>query len=151
MPYDVTLTRGFRDGLPNSSILSVGATSFLEEIVNLQYTVFKGPEYPVIFFMVQITETREFLLELGRRLRAARLERNDTMVLFAERLGVSEGTLRAMERGAPTVQIGVWINALWILDRLDEVRGALEPRESLLERARNQDRPRRQRASRRHR
>lgn len=87
---------------------------------------------------------------IGRRLRAARLERDEPMALFAERLGVSEGTVRAMERGLPTVQIGTWLNALWLLDRLDEIRHVLEPRESLLDRARaEQKQRRRQRASRR--
>ena len=100
---------------------------------------------------MQVTETREFLLELGRRLRTARLERNDSMGVFAERLGVSEGTVRAMERGAPTVQIGAWVDALWILDRLEEMHRVLEPKESLLDRARSQETPRRQRASRRQR
>src|SRR5690606_23683367 len=67
-------------------------------------------------------------------LRAARLERDDTVAVFAERLGVSERTVRAMERGLPTVQIGTWIEALWVLDRLDEMRDLLAPRESLIER-----------------
>jgi transcriptional regulator with XRE-family HTH domain len=100
--------------------------------------------------MMLVTDTQEWLVELGRRLRAARLARNETMALFAERLGVSEGTVRAMERGLPTVQIGTWLNALWLLDRVDEIRHLLEPRESLLDRARaEQARRRRQRASRR--
>jgi len=100
--------------------------------------------------MRTVTETQEQLLGLGRRLRAARLGRNEPMALFAERLGVSESTVRSMERGLPTVQIGTWLNALWLLDRLDDIRHVLEPRESLLDRARaeREHRPR-QRASRR--
>lgn len=98
---------------------------------------------------MQITEVREMLSELGRRLRAARLARNDTMAVFAQRLGVSEGTVRAMERGAPTVQIGAWLNALWVLDQLDAIRPLLEPKESLLARARAEHRRPRQRASKR--
>jgi transcriptional regulator with XRE-family HTH domain len=89
------------------------------------------------------------LAELGRRLRAARIERNDTMEVFAQRLGISVGTMRAMERGAPTVQIGAWLNALWILNQLDAITHVLEPRESLLDRLRAQEKGRRQRASRR--
>ncbi|MBX5463752.1 MAG: XRE family transcriptional regulator [Steroidobacteraceae bacterium] len=100
--------------------------------------------------MMQVREAEEQLLELGRRLRAARLGRNEPMALFAERLGVSEGTVRSMERGLPTVQIGTWLNALWLLDRLDDIRHVLEPRESLLDRARaERERRPRQRASRR--
>ncbi len=69
-------------------------------------------------------------------LRRARIERNDSMKVFAARIGASEGTLRDMERGALTVQIGTWINALSVLDRLDELSALLEPRESLIDRAR---------------
>ena len=99
--------------------------------------------------MRKIKETTDLLSRLGERLRAARLARNETMSVFAERLGVSEGTVRAMERGSPTVQTGAWLNALWVLNRLQEIEHVLEPRESLLDRARNERAARRQRASRR--
>jgi hypothetical protein len=71
------------------------------------------------------------------------------MAVFAQRLGVSAATLRAMEHGKATVQIGAWINALWVLDHLDDLNGVLARKDSLLEQARA-PRPRsRQRASRR--
>jgi transcriptional regulator with XRE-family HTH domain len=98
--------------------------------------------------MKQIREVAEALTALGTRLRDARLKRDDTMATFAERLGVSERTVRAMEQGRPTVQIGTWVNALFILEALDSLTHVLEMRESLLDRARNV-RPQRQRASRR--
>ena len=98
---------------------------------------------------MEIDQVRETLAELGKRLQAARIERNDTMEVFAQRLGVSVGTVRAMERGAPTVQVGAWLNALWILNQLDPITHVLEPKESLLDRFRAQEKRRRQRASRR--
>jgi transcriptional regulator with XRE-family HTH domain len=98
---------------------------------------------------MDIERVSEILAEWGKRLRAARIERNDTMEVFAQRLGVSVGTVRAMERGAPTVQIGAWLNALWILNQLDTITHVLEPKESLLDRFRAQEKRRRQRASRR--
>jgi transcriptional regulator with XRE-family HTH domain len=98
---------------------------------------------------MEIERVIQILAELGRRLRAARIERNDTMEVFAQRLGVSVGTVRAMERGTPTVQVGAWLNALWVLNQLDTITHVLEPRESLLERIRAQEKGRRQRASRR--
>ena len=98
---------------------------------------------------MEIDRVREILSELGKRLRAARIERNDTMDVFAQRLGVSVGTVRAMERGAPTVQVGAWLNALWILNQLETVTRVLEPQESPLDRIRAQEKRRRQRASRR--
>jgi transcriptional regulator with XRE-family HTH domain len=99
--------------------------------------------------MSEIREQSEILLELGRRLKALRLARNDTMAVFAQRLGVSAGTVRAMEHGTATVQIGVWIRALWVLDRLDDLHGMLAQKESLLEQARAPRTRSRQRASRR--
>ena len=71
------------------------------------------------------------------------------MEIFAERLDVSVGTVRAMERGAPTVQIGAWLNALWIFDELETLTPILQRKESLLDRFRAQDKNRRLRASKR--
>jgi transcriptional regulator with XRE-family HTH domain len=98
---------------------------------------------------MEITEVTDVLQVLGERLRAARIERNDTMAVFAERLGVSAGTVRAMERGAPTAQIGVWLNALWILNQLDALSHVLERRDSVLDQIGARDKGQRQRASRR--
>ena len=99
--------------------------------------------------MMEIRQVTDTLVELGRRLRAARIERDDTMDVFAQRLGVSVGTVRAMERGAPTVQVGIWLNALWLLNELESLTQVLAPRESLLERVRAEEKGRRRRASRR--
>jgi len=98
---------------------------------------------------VKIDEVTDVLVGLGGRLRAARIARNDTMEIFAERLGVSVGTVRAMERGAPTVQIGAWLNALWIFDELETLTPILQRKESLLDRFRAQEKNRRLRASKR--
>lgn len=100
--------------------------------------------------MIQVVESRAALAALGQRLRRARLERNDSMAVFAERIGVSEQTVRAMERGVPTVQIGTWLEALWVLNELEPLDHLLEKRESLLDLARRKELARqRQRASRR--
>src|SRR5580693_6084841 len=98
---------------------------------------------------MDIIEQRRYLSELGIRLKALRLARNDTMAVFAQRLGVSAGTLRAMEHGTATVQIGAWVKALWILDHLDDLSGVLVQKASLLEQARAPRAHIRQRASRR--
>lgn len=72
------------------------------------------------------------------------------MAVFAQRVGVSEQTVRAMERGLPTVQIGTWFEALWVLNELEAVGHVLERRESLLDLARREESARqRERASRR--
>jgi transcriptional regulator with XRE-family HTH domain len=99
--------------------------------------------------MLDLKEQQQYLSELGFRLKMLRLARNDTMAVFAQRLGVSAGTLRAMEHGTATVQIGTWVKALWVLDRLDDLNGVLSEQESLLDQARAPRNRRRQRASRR--
>lgn len=100
--------------------------------------------------MEYIDEVVACLELLGTRLRGARLARNESMALFAERIGVSVPTLRGMERGSPRVQIGFWLKAFWALGRLEEIGPLLVERDSLIERARRaRERPVRQRASRR--
>lgn len=99
--------------------------------------------------MLDIKEQRRHLSELGLRLKTLRLARNDTMAVFAQRLGVSAGTLRAMEHGTATVQIGAWLKALWVLDHLDDLNAVLARKESLLDQARAPRVHSRQRASRR--
>lgn len=104
----------------------------------------------LIYYMKHVAEINEALKGLGRRLRRARLERNDSMTVFAQRIGVSEQTVRAMERGLPTVKIGTWLEALWVLNGLEPLDRLLEKRESLLDIARREERARqRLRASRR--
>ena len=95
--------------------------------------------------MVYISESTTSLTGLGSRLRAARIARNESMAVFAARIGASVPTLRAMERGAPTVQIGTWANALWALDRLEDLAPVLAARESLLDVARARQLPVRRR------
>ena len=99
--------------------------------------------------MLDVKEQQQYLSELGIRLKTLRLARNDTMAVFAQRLGVSAGTLRAMEHGTATVQIGAWVKALWVLDHLDDLNGVLAQKESLLEQVRAPRTRSRQRASRR--
>lgn len=100
--------------------------------------------------MRQASEAGRALALLGGRLRRARLARNDSMAVFAQRIGISERTVRAMERGQATVQVGTWLEALWVLDELTGLEHLLEEREGLLDRARREESvPHRQRASQR--
>lgn len=55
------------------------------------------------------------LTALGERLRDARLRRELTTVLFAERLGVSRDTLNRLEKGNPNIAIATYMKALRIL------------------------------------
>lgn len=66
------------------------------------------------------------LVALGQRLRETRIARGDTQAVFAERLGCSVVTIRAMEKGDPAVGVGWWAKAFWILNRTSELDGLLK-------------------------
>lgn len=89
----------------------------------------------------------------GQRLKAARLRRRISTILFAERMGVSRDTLNRMEKGDATIALGTYMRALRVLGldkdmdavaRDDALGRALED-ENLLA---GNSRPRRPRAGR---
>lgn len=51
----------------------------------------------------------------GLRLKAARLRRGLTTILFAERVGISRDTLNRLEKGDPTIALGTYLRALRVL------------------------------------
>jgi transcriptional regulator with XRE-family HTH domain len=55
---------------------------------------------------------RQLLVQLGERLRRARIARDVTAVELAERLGISRTTLRAVESGDPSPTIGTYLRVL---------------------------------------
>jgi transcriptional regulator with XRE-family HTH domain len=99
--------------------------------------------------MISVKDSEQTLSMLGQRLRLARLARDEPMAVFAQRVGVSVPTLRAMERGAASVAISHWVHALWALDRLHDLAAVLAPQASVLDLARQAAQPARQRARRR--
>jgi hypothetical protein len=121
----------------------------LRLMANLCYSVLYGNFLRLIYIIMDFKQQQRFLSELGIRLKTSRLARNDTMAVFAQRLGVSAGTLRAMEHGVSTVQIGAWVRALWILDHLEDLNGLLAQKASLLDQARAPRTRVKQRASKR--
>lgn len=75
------------------------------------------------------------LRALGEDLAIARKRRREPLKSWAQRIGVSEPTLIRMEKGDPSVSMGVYATALWMMGRsqaLAEIaapehdRGALE-------------------------
>ena len=46
---------------------------------------------------------------------------------FAERLMISRATLQRMERGDPTVALGAWVTAAWLLGRLTDLQAVFNP------------------------
>ena len=71
------------------------------------------------------------LKKLGRRLKEARLARNESQELFAQRLGLTRQSYSRMEKGSPQTQIGNWLAASSILDQLDSWQDVLTEKEDL--------------------
>lgn len=59
------------------------------------------------------------LKQLGEDVRVARKRRLIKVSTMAERMGVSEPTLRKIENGDPTVQLGHLAQALFVLQMLE--------------------------------
>jgi len=86
---------------------------------------------------------------LGARLKAERLQKNETQKTFAARVGVSIPTINKMEKGDPSVSIGHWAAALRVLGREKDLQLLLSPQEDLFTRYEKQQlMNNRQRASR---
>jgi transcriptional regulator with XRE-family HTH domain len=51
----------------------------------------------------------------GARLRAARMRRHITTILFAKRMGISRDTLNRLEKGDATIALGTYMRALHVL------------------------------------
>lgn len=76
--------------------------------------------------------TIESLLKrLGQHLKEARLARNESQELFAQRLGLTRQSYSRMEKGSPQTPIGNWIAASSILGRLDDWKDILAEKEDL--------------------
>jgi len=85
--------------------------------------------------MINIT-IEKTLQNLGQRLKKTRLLKDDSQKEFAVRIGVSIPTLHKMEKGSPSVSIGVWAQALQMFGRLEDLDQILLPPESLFEKYR---------------
>jgi len=60
-------------------------------------------------------EVAASLQALGEHFAVARLRRNESQKQWASRLGVSVPTLIRLEKGDPSVSMGVYATALWLL------------------------------------
>jgi transcriptional regulator with XRE-family HTH domain len=83
--------------------------------------------------MILIKEVSFTLAEIGGRIRDLRIARGESQTLFASRIGVSRPTVKAIENGEPTVQVGHWMAACWALNCLGDVRGAFQDTIPLLD------------------
>lgn len=70
---------------------------------------------------------RQALSALGENLRIARLRRNESLKDWADRIGVSVPTLMRVEKGDPTVGLGIVAAALHAIDRQDALPALADP------------------------
>jgi transcriptional regulator with XRE-family HTH domain len=69
------------------------------------------------------------LRSLGENLALARVRRKEPQRVWAKRLGVSIPTLIRLEQGEPSVAMGVYATALWLIGRAAALPGLAEPKE----------------------
>jgi DNA-binding XRE family transcriptional regulator len=72
-------------------------------------------------------KVRRSLAKLGADLAMARRKRNLTVAMMAERLGVAKSTYLRVEKGDPTVSLGVYAMALFALGFGDALGDLVDP------------------------
>lgn len=69
--------------------------------------------------VVLMPGTEKILRTLGEQIKLARLRRRLSIALVAERAGVSRETVGKVEKGAPSVAIGIYAAVLHALNNMD--------------------------------
>ena len=64
-------------------------------------------------------KTAEILEQMGEQIKLARLRRRLSTELVAERAGISRATLWNVEKGSPSVAIGIYASVLHALGNMD--------------------------------
>lgn len=64
--------------------------------------------------------TQEILRQMGEQIKLARLRRELSAELVAQRAGVSRATVWNVEKGNPSVAIGIYAAVLHALNNMDE-------------------------------
>jgi DNA-binding XRE family transcriptional regulator len=71
------------------------------------------------------------LRQLGDNLAIARKRRKESQRSWAQRIGISLPTLIRMEQGEPTVSMGVYASALWLMGRVQALPEVAAPASDL--------------------
>lgn len=69
--------------------------------------------------VVLLPGTERILEQMGEQIRLARLRRDLSTELVAERAGISRATLNNVEKGSPSVAIGIYAAVLHALSNMD--------------------------------
>ena len=64
-------------------------------------------------------DTQKLLFQMGEQIKLARLRRNLSSELVAERAGISRTTLWSIEKGEPSVAIGAYAAVLHAINGMD--------------------------------
>lgn len=72
-------------------------------------------------------KAKEVLQNLGSQIRLARKRRVLTIADLAGKIGVSSPTIIALEKGVPTVSVGVLVSVLWTLGLESEIKALSTP------------------------
>ena len=64
--------------------------------------------------------TEDILKTMGEQIKLARLRRNLSVELVAERAGISRASLWNVEKGSPSVAIGIYAAVLHALNNMDK-------------------------------
>jgi len=67
------------------------------------------------------------LRQLGENLAIARVRRKESQRAWAQRIGISVPTLIRLENGDPTVSMGAYASALWLMGRVQTLADAAAP------------------------
>ena len=67
-----------------------------------------------------LPQTQEILCQMGEQIKLARLRRKLPSELVAERAGISRATLWNVEKGSPSVAIGIYAAVLHALNNMDK-------------------------------
>lgn len=70
--------------------------------------------------VVIMPKTEEILNTMGEQIKLARLRRKLSSELVAERAGISRATLWQVEKGSPSVAIGIYAAVLHALNNMDK-------------------------------
>lgn len=69
--------------------------------------------------IVIMPDTQKILEQMGEQIKLARLRRKLSAELIAERAGISRATLWAIEKGSPSVAMGMYAAVLHALNGMD--------------------------------
>jgi DNA-binding XRE family transcriptional regulator len=101
----------------------------IDKITNLSYIYRMSKSSLVASSLPPIAESA--LRQLGENLAIARARRKESQRAWAARIGVSVPTLIRMEKGDPTVSMGVYASALWLMGRIQALPEVAAPTQDL--------------------